>query len=136
VTLLELEIRHVIGPIVQMHDELATCAGPTFIGLPDVGVLIRARVVGQATPAGYDSLLEAVVFSPDGSRLASASDDQTICLWDVGSCKLITRVGTRSSPVLSIAFSPDGRQIISGEQDHSVRLYTRHRGLWGWRFTE
>jgi WD40 repeat protein len=77
-----------------------------------------------------------VVFSPDGSRLASASDDQTICLWDVRSRKLITRIGTHSSPVLSLAFSPDGQQIISGEQDHSVRLYTRRRSLWGWRITD
>jgi hypothetical protein len=30
-------------------------------------------------------------------------------------------------------FSPNGRQLISGEHDHSVRLYTRHRTLWGFK---
>ena len=29
-------------------------------------------------------------------------------------------------------FSPDGKQIVSGGHDHSVRLYTRHRSVWGW----
>ncbi len=48
--------------------------------------------------------------------------------------KLVTCIGTHTSPVLSIAFSPDGKQIVSGERDHSVRLYTRHRMLWGWRW--
>ena len=46
---------------------------------------------------------------------------------------MITRIGTRTAPVLSVAFSPDGKQLASGEQDKSVRVYTRRRTLWGYR---
>jgi WD40 repeat protein len=55
-------------------------------------------------------------------------------LWDVASRRLVTRVGLHTAPMLAVAFSPDGKQLLSGGQDRSVRLYTRRRSLWGWRW--
>jgi WD40 repeat protein len=56
-----------------------------------------------------------------------------ITLWDVNGRKRVGPIGTHTSPVYAIAFSPDGKRLISGEHDRSVRLYTRHRTLWGYR---
>jgi WD40 repeat protein len=42
-------------------------------------------------------------------------------------------LGQPAARVKSVAFSPDGKQLISGGHAHSVRLYTRHRALWGFR---
>ena len=91
--------------------------------------LHQEGVVGR-----HEARIKSVCFTPDGSFAASAGDDKMIALWDVSSARLITQIGTHTSPVYALAFSPDGSQLISGEHDRSVRLYTRHRTIWGFRW--
>ena len=55
-----------------------------------------------------------LLFSPDGSMLASASYDYSIGLWDVAARKVryrLVRPGGRG--INSIAFSPDGSVLAA-----------------------
>jgi len=97
-------------------------------------LLLEASPLRERTVLGrHSARVKSVAFSPDGERIVSSSDDQTIAMWDVGRRRIITHIGTHTAPVISVAFSPDGTRLASGEQDKSVRIYTRHRTLWGYR---
>jgi len=107
---------------------LVTGEDGKIVRMGTVSPLRQIAVIGQ-----HEARIKGVAFSPDGTQVASVGDDKMIALWDVNRRKLITRIGTHTSPIYAIAFSPDGRRLISGEHDRSVRIYTRHREVWGFR---
>src|SRR6185295_2817057 len=68
--------------------------------------------------------VSSVVFSPDGSYLASASADQNIFLYETRSRKLLRRFKGHEAEIWALQYSPDGHWLVSGsERDKSVRLW-------------
>lgn len=72
------------------------------------------------TPTGFDDVVFAISFSPDGSTLAiargAAEPSQRfgrIELWDTESGKLRHVIKGFDGPVNSISFSPDGQTLVS-----------------------
>ncbi|HEY1368570.1 MAG TPA: hypothetical protein VGF23_15725 [Gaiellaceae bacterium] len=91
-----------------------------------VSALVTSRRVGRgATLAGHFDAVRAVAFSPDGSVLASASDDGTLRLWNVRTHQGIGQPlrGHGDGGVNGVAFSPDGTMLASGGDDGTVRLW-------------
>ncbi|MBN1955416.1 MAG: protein kinase [Anaerolineae bacterium] len=74
---------------------------------------------------GHDEMemVNDTVFSPDGTLLATCSDDTTIKLWDTATGELVATLGGDGAYIQTLAFSPDGRLLASVGGDPGVRLW-------------
>ena len=64
-----------------------------------------------------------MAFSPDGTRIASASWDHTAKLWDAVTGQETLTLKGHSGNVNGVAFSPDGNRLVSARQDLTVKLW-------------
>ncbi|KAG6327503.1 hypothetical protein ID866_11587, partial [Astraeus odoratus] len=84
---------------------------------------------------GHTFFVASVAFSPNGARIISGSDDNTVRVWDaergvqIGSPLEGHTVEGHTGGVTSVAFSPDGTRIISGSADRTVRVWDVERGV-------
>jgi WD40 repeat protein/DNA-binding SARP family transcriptional activator len=76
-----------------------------------------------STLAGHSGGVLDLAFSPDGSRLATASFDGTVWIWDPRSGEPIEVLRGHGGAVSSVAFSPDGSQLASVGADGTVRVW-------------
>ena len=53
-------------------------------------------------------MILAVVFSPDGAKLACSSTDSRIRIWDLTTHRLLSTLEGHQGPVTALAFSPGG----------------------------
>lgn len=75
-----------------------------------------------ATLRGHDDVIFSVAFDHDGSRLASASFDHRVKIWDAVTHAELQTISGHSDFVYAVAFSPDGKRIVSASKDRTVNL--------------
>ena len=86
----------------------------------------------------HTGIISSLAFSPDGQRLATASLDYSIRLWDFFTRQRLGTFQGHLSEVWALAFSPDGQSLVSGAKDGSVKWWPVRRqqkedgipGLW------
>jgi WD40 repeat protein len=73
---------------------------------------------------GHTDLVRAVTFSPDGTLLATASEDSTVRLWNVATGEPHGAPLTGHTDwVTGVAFSPNGKLLATASTDLTARLW-------------
>ncbi|KAF7971791.1 hypothetical protein HWV62_19923 [Athelia sp. TMB] len=89
-------------------------------------VIISDVVTGEAVGVplkGHSGQVNCVVYSPDGTLIASCSRDNTIRLWDAKTRQAVGVLEGHTDDVGSVAFSPDGAYLVSGSDDKTIRVW-------------
>jgi WD40 repeat protein len=106
-------------------------AGRSITATPDYGALYSAVVEKETTQKiiPIPDEIASVAYSPDGHRLATASRDRAVRVWDADTFQLIGHPLTgHTEYVTSVAFSPDGHRLASASYDRTVRLWDADTG--------
>ncbi|MDE0325585.1 MAG: sigma-70 family RNA polymerase sigma factor [Candidatus Poribacteria bacterium] len=98
---------------------------------PKTGKKLSTLDENEGSANMWEGLL-ALAFSPDGTRLASASKDGTIRLWDSSNDEWMTlqkHTGYGMATWTNVlAFSPNGKMLASGGTNKTVQLWDTTTG--------
>ncbi|KAJ5646724.1 Vegetative incompatibility protein HET-E-1 [Penicillium lividum] len=72
---------------------------------------------------GHGDSIWSIAWSPDGGRLASASGDKTVRIWDPATGQAESNLEGHSDSVRSIAWSPNGGRLASASFKMAVRIW-------------
>jgi WD40 repeat protein len=64
-----------------------------------------------------------MAFSPDSSRLATASNDKTVRIWDVQKGALLAVLSGHRDEVREVGFLGDGKRVVTRSDDGTVRIW-------------
>lgn len=72
---------------------------------------------------GHTNAVRDLAFSPDGTKIVTASDDTSIRLWNTSDGSSIATKFKHDASVTSIAFSPDGMMFFSGSLNSTLQSW-------------
>ena len=77
---------------------------------------------------GHSAPITCIAVSPREDLVISASQDNTLRIWDIKNGECLAILKGHKKPVSCIDISPNQRFMVSGSQDNSVRLWELETG--------
>lgn len=69
-----------------------------------------------------------VAFSPDGTRIATGWEENTISICDASLGREVLRLSGHTQPVTAVAYFADGKRLVSASGDKTVRIWDAATG--------
>jgi TPR repeat protein len=89
---------------------------------------IRAADAQLAVLSGHGDFVNSAAYSPDGTRIVTASFDQTARIWDARTGTQLAVLSGHGGIVASAAYSPDGTRIVTASGDQTARIWDVRTG--------
>jgi WD40 repeat protein len=72
---------------------------------------------------GHDRRIASAAFLPDGTKIATASKDETAKIWDAKKGTLLKTIRGHALELTAIDFHPDGKRVLTGSWDRTVKIW-------------
>ncbi len=86
-------------------------------------LLMEQRTNSRLLLRGHKGGILYAAYSPDGTKIVTASDDHTARVWDAQTGKQLTPPLQHGESVLTANFSPDGKRVVTGSADETARIW-------------
>ncbi len=90
--------------------------------------LWNARTGALIAILKHESRVRSATFSPDGTRVVTASDDKTARIWDAKTGAPLARPLQHRGPVVTAVFSPDSTRIVTASEDYTAQVWDATTG--------
>ena len=81
-----------------------------------------------ATLAGHKENINSAAFSPDGSRVITASTDSTARIWEARTGKTVFELTGHTGSLYNAMFSPNGELALTASLDKTARVWNAATG--------
>ena len=128
-------IREFPGPPSVMQSAQFSPDGRRIVATSDVGAVLVANLTTAISDTNWlyelkghvDSVnsdpVKSAQFSPDGTRIVTASDDGTARIWEADTGTQTAILGEHRNSVTSADFSNDGRWIVTADREGKVNIW-------------
>src|SRR5688500_2246290 len=86
---------------------------------PDTAASLEAMLILD----NHFAPVRGVALSPDGVRVASASTDKDVRLFETISGEMLFRWQHHRDTVYAVEYAPDGSTVVSGSEDRTVQIW-------------
>ena len=113
-------------PCMQNITSLAFSKDGRMLALASENTVYGWRV-GDWNPifqlVGHTNTVRDLAFSPDGTTIATASDDTSVRLWNTSDGKSLATKFNHHAQVTSLVYAPDGQNFFSGSMDSTLQSW-------------